>query len=340
MRWWFAIALAACGFSPNSAPTDGGSDAGMIDGGGSGSSGSLTLTVDLGNGSDDLQDFPVLVELDSTHIDYALVPDPTTGFTFEESGSNQPLDYDVDHWDPTGTSALWVHLPLVKAGTQPTLAVKYGTGQHAASSFETWTGFEQVLHFDSPSGSDSVGTFFAPTATNVASASGQIGSAAGFTAISSVSFANGNMLYEHWQTFTLELWLYMDYTTPPLAAPVFSRGSDVASVYDQSAVLASVWKLEDNTPIEVDLAIPVQTWSLVAITWNQGLLTGRVNNGAQVSASSGSTRLTPDLTASFTLGGGFQGRIDELELDQQVRVGDWLPAEYKSQTGAAITFGL
>ncbi|HEY3806070.1 MAG TPA: LamG-like jellyroll fold domain-containing protein [Kofleriaceae bacterium] len=343
MRWWFVFALAAlsaCGFSPKNASGDGGIDGPMIDGG-SGSSApvTVTLTVDLGNGSNDLTDFPLLVELDSTHIDYSSVPDPTTGFTFLASGSGQPLDYDVDHWDPHGTSALWVHVPLVTAGSTPTLTMTYGTGQHAASSFDTWSGFTQVLHFDSPNGGDSVGTFFTPAATDVATAAGEIGSAAGFVTGSTVGFANGNLLYEHWDTFTLELWLYMDYDSPPAAANVFQRGTDIVGLYNTTAALSTAWDLDNNTPVGNNLAFPLRTWTLVAITWASGTLTGYVNGAAISSASGSSTKLTGDLTQSFTLGSGFQGRIDELELDKQQHPNDWFPAEYKSQTGAAVTFG-
>ncbi|HEY1816343.1 MAG TPA: LamG-like jellyroll fold domain-containing protein [Kofleriaceae bacterium] len=340
MRWWFVFALAAlsaCGFSPKNASDDGGGiDGPMIDGGG-GSAVSITLTIDLGNGSNDLRDFPVLVELDSTHIDYSRVSDPTTGFTFLASGSGQPLDYDVDHWDPKGTSALWVHLPLVPAGSTPTLTMTYGTGQHAASSFQAWTNFTQVLHFDSPNGSDSVGTFFAPTATDISEAAGEIGSAAGFVAGSTVGFANGNMLYEHWDTFTLELWLYMDYDSPPGAANVFQRGIDVVGLYN--GTLSTAWVLDDNTFVDSNLAVPLRAWTLVAITWAGNTLTGYVNGVATTMSIGDTPKLSADPTPSFTLGTGFVGRIDELELDKQQRPNDWFPAELKSQTGAAVTFG-
>jgi hypothetical protein len=101
MRCWFVLALAGCGFHPSSATSDaggsnvGGSDASLM--------GSRTLTVDLGNTHNELDDFPLLVQLDSTRVVYADVPDPTTGFTFTDT-TGATLDYDVDHWDPTGSA--------------------------------------------------------------------------------------------------------------------------------------------------------------------------------------------------------------------------------------------
>ena len=50
------------------------------------------------------------------------------------------------------------------------------------------------------------------------------------------------------------------------------------------------------------------------------------------------SRLALDNTDVFTLGAQLNGSIDEFELDQAERPGDWIGAQYKSQTDQAITF--
>ncbi|HEV2435520.1 MAG TPA: DUF2341 domain-containing protein, partial [Verrucomicrobiae bacterium] len=67
------------------------------------------------NRAETLQDFPVLVELGPTNVtgfSYSQFASPTGGdlrFT-DGSGSNE-IPYEIDEWNPSGTSTIWVQVP-------------------------------------------------------------------------------------------------------------------------------------------------------------------------------------------------------------------------------------
>ena len=344
MRCWFVLALAGCGFHPSSGTSDaGGSDATGSD---APMTGSHTLTVDLGNTHDELDDFPLLVQLDSTRVVYADVPDPTTGFTFTDA-SGATLEYDVDHWDPTGTSALWVRVPAIPT-TGTTLTMTFGTGQHAASPLATWSQFTQVLHFDTPPVIDSGGTAFAPMPTNVTAQVGQIGNAGAFAGSSSlVNFGAGTQLYNGWSAFTLEFWLYLDYDSKPAnGVNILNRGGSLAfGAYApqlDDGDFAASWIFESTANETVAIPVSLKTWTHIAMTWDGSTITGWAN-GVLMSTNTfpyTTTLLSDPSTDSFSLGMGFVGKLDELELDRNTAhlSPDWIPAEYKSQTDQAITF--
>ncbi len=344
MRCWFVLALAGCGFHPTSASSDAGSDATGSD---APMTGSRTLAVDLGNTDNELDDFPLLVLLDSTRVVYADVPDPTTGFTFTDP-SGATLDYDVDHWDPTGTSALWVRVPAVPT-TGTTLTMTFGTGQHAAQSLATWSGFTQVLHFDTASVIDSGGTAFAPMPTNVTPHPGQIGNAGGFANASSlVNFGAGTQLYNGWSAFTLDFWLYLDYDSKPTSSPsILNRGGPlvygVYTPYLDNGDFAAQWVFATTASVIASAPVSLKQWTHIALTWDGTTMTGWANGAVAstgVPAGAPTSLISDPTTNSFSLGMGFTGDLDELELDRNTAhlSPDWIPAEYKSQTDQAITF--
>lgn len=350
MRCWCVLGLVAgCGFSPPAAALNGDATGSGSDAGSGSATGTRTLTVDLGNTNDELDGFTILVKLDASRVDYAAVPDPQHGFTFTVQGS-APLAYEVDHWDPSGTSALWVRLPNVAANAKPVVTMAFGSGMTAADPFATWNGFTQVLHFDSLPLGDSAGGSYPPTANAMVSAApgGQIGSAGGFVNGARVSFANSQMLYDHWPSFTLGFWLYADYaanTTSANPASVMDRGGGLDDGQINFGIPTSFGITfnfdggisQSFTPL---LPISFRTWVYLAYTYDgvHSTLTGYANAIPLQSNILVGPKLSLDSSDMFTLGTQLNGSIDEFELDQSVRKGDWVPAQFKSQSDQAITF--
>jgi hypothetical protein len=343
MRSWLALALASCGFQPSAAVVDGppvGSDAS-----GPSVTSPRTLTVQLGN-SVPLSSFPLVVELDSTRIDYAQIADPLTGFTFTDATSTV-LDYDVDHWDPSGTSAIWVRVPTVAGGAPTTIQMAFGSDQHHADAFGVWGNYEQALHFE-PSITDSSGTEFAPTPTGVTSTTGMIGSAATFANGSKIAFANGYELYKHWSACTLQFWIYADYSSIGVSVGTMDRGGPFSQGHidpnSGSPTFSILWIFEGTQFKSLAVPMPLQLWTHVAYTWD-GLTLIAYENGVAMTSyqplgGAVSESLADDFDSfdSFFLGTVFQGSFDELELEQTAHPADWIPAEYKAQTDQAITF--
>jgi hypothetical protein len=349
------LALAGCSFSPNATPTDAsvvGSDGSVVVDGAQ----MDTLFVGLGN-TTELDNFPLLAVLDSTTGAFpglANVTDPTNGFTFGDS-IGTVLDYDIDHWDPHGTSTIWIRVPAIMPGgdgvgyTQ--LSMKYGNGEAAAQPFSTWSGYTQVLHFDTVAAADSAGTEFEPSPTNITTRVGEIGSAAGFGSSSEIAFTNGTELYSHWDAFTLQFWLNVDAAPVDEIFGVMDQG-DTAPLSDgnydpflDSGDFQITWNFDDSETRITTLPITRQTWTLLAITWDGTNMIGYVNG---VQQDTQSPTVTPNRLAlagdldSFVLGnaGGnaMAGAIDELEVDRVAHTPDWILSQYRAQANMAVTW--
>jgi hypothetical protein len=100
-----------------------------------------------------LSDFPVKVLLSQGNFDY------TGGaqaehLVFTTAGSSTPLPYEVEEWEPAGTSVVWVRIPQLTSTPQE-LDLYFGTGTPANTTdpTEVWdAGFVAVNHFDAASG--------------------------------------------------------------------------------------------------------------------------------------------------------------------------------------------
>ena len=63
--------------------------------------------------SDTLTDIPILVVLDSTRIDYSKVMNAGEDLRFIDDDSTTQLDYEIETWDESGTSYVWVKVPQI-----------------------------------------------------------------------------------------------------------------------------------------------------------------------------------------------------------------------------------
>lgn len=110
------------------------------------------LTLDLGfDGIVD--DFPLLVVLDSSRIDYELTQDKGQDLRFTDEGVDTIFPHEIERWNENGKSYVWVKVPQIKRGNgaQTKLWMYYGNpaasdGQNAAG---VWApSFEGVWHLD------------------------------------------------------------------------------------------------------------------------------------------------------------------------------------------------
>ncbi|KKS21017.1 MAG: hypothetical protein UU80_C0036G0004, partial [candidate division WWE3 bacterium GW2011_GWA1_41_8] len=62
----------------------------------------------------DLTNFPVLVKLNSDRIDYSKTQGYGQDIRFTDSDGNTPLSYEIEKWDETGESIVWVKVPNIK----------------------------------------------------------------------------------------------------------------------------------------------------------------------------------------------------------------------------------
>ena len=107
----------------------------------------FTATVPAGLTDEPLSDFPLLVRLGAgiQGFDYS---------DFRQNGADilvtddegVPLPHELENWDPSGESRLWVQVPSVETGT--VVHVYYGTSATVTPVPGMWSGYAGVWHLN------------------------------------------------------------------------------------------------------------------------------------------------------------------------------------------------
>ena len=192
-------------------------------------------------GSTTLTDFPVLVRLspELNGFDYSKCRLPNGGdLRFSDSSGNL-IPHEIDTWNPSGESLVWVKVPTLTKAT--TITAYYGNPNPcAASAASVWdSGYVAVWHLGESAIplAESTGVT-TPFATKVGSvvlgAAGIAGGAVDFS-----SAANGSHLaakddddLDGFDSFTIEVWTKSDMTDMTTRGGIFSKrtngGANVA----------------------------------------------------------------------------------------------------------------
>ncbi len=130
------------------------------------------------NGTDSaLKDVPVLVKVDSTNV-----PNREGMRFYLEDGTKLP--YEVENWNPTGESSVWVKVPVLKASASTNIWGYYAQQAAANDAKQVWSSdYEVVEHFAalSEQTKDSTGQHTAQVVGEVATQDGALGTAAKLT---------------------------------------------------------------------------------------------------------------------------------------------------------------
>ena len=110
-------------------------------------------------GSSSLTNFPVLLTFDSgiTGFSYNSLASATAGDLRFYAATGEELPYEIESWDITGTSRVWVRVPVI-SGTSTVITAAWGdSSQTTAPSYvfdgSTWSnGYEAAWHFQNMSG--------------------------------------------------------------------------------------------------------------------------------------------------------------------------------------------
>src|SRR5206468_1852640 len=101
---------------------------------------------------------------------------------FHDETTDTDLAFEIDHWDPSGESDVWVRVPLIHARSiADRVLVFYGAdaaGIDAPAS--VWSDYDLVFHADGLVDSSGHGTPEVASATMPTAVTGMIGNAAGF----------------------------------------------------------------------------------------------------------------------------------------------------------------
>lgn len=117
------------------------------------------ITFDNTNSAENLTDFPVLVQLDPSSVDFARIKAGGADLRFVDEDGSTSLSFEIESWDDTPGSesaTIWVKVPRIDAGSAVDSIWMYydnaaaADGQTATSVWDS--NYEAVLHAGEASG--------------------------------------------------------------------------------------------------------------------------------------------------------------------------------------------
>lgn len=321
-----------------------------------------TLVFDNSVGTKDLSDFPVLVKLDSTRIDYGRTKNSGQDIRFVDQDKTV-LSHEIELWNESGESWVWVKVPLIDGGSaEDFIWMYYGNGDAAdgQDAAGVWnTAYLGVWHLSESAG---------PVADSTSTDNSGTNSGAVYTTTGAIDGAydfNGNgdaietnsYTYSFAEQMTIEAWL--KYSGPHTGSPRILEISKTGNAdshclapdsdgtlraWAESATGARVASVDDTNNYNDG------EWHYMAYTYSNpnGIL--YVNGDETDSASGASSDLddgqyfiigaVSDESGQFThTDHEFDGSIDEVRISDIARSADWIKAQYLSMDDSFISFG-
>lgn len=304
-----------------------------------------------------LSNFPVLVALDSTRIDYATTAAGGTDLRFTlDDGTALP--YEIENWDSAGTSHVWVTLPTYTAYPAQTRIWMYHgnpTAANAQNASATWgTSHIGVWHLDGDA-VDSSGGARNGTNTGATGATGLSGRAMAFTGTSTYIRLPDTMISNK-TTATFEAWVKTSssdagvigwgnsaYPAAPASyVPTFYFGND-------GLLRAEQWH-GASTPITTPTAQNDDEWKHLVLVVEPNSQSLYVNGTLiQTSAVTASTinntanyiglAFTSSWPATAGSWRGLTGLVDEVRFSNVARSSAWVQQTYQSMRDLVAFYG-
>ena len=331
-----------------------------------------SFTIDFGGyaGNSALVDFPVLVRLSGANIGgfrYSDFRQANGGdLRFSDAAGNL-IPHEIDTWNPSGESTVWVRVPSLTRTTQ--ITAHYGCARpvRPLDPKSVWSnGYAGVWHLgeSAPTLNESSGSapgFASSSGAGISYAvDGAVSGAVDFGATGGgrrLDAADHDSL-DGFDAFTVEMWTYQtarltgsgDRSVGILAKRnkyddqmswfVHDNGSSIILSVSSDGLSGTVKRLE-MTPPELN------AWQHVAFVYNSGASDGKYFRGylEGLSALSGGQNAGRVFAGSGGLHLGcmgiddsrnFPGRIDEVRISRVARSADWVKASHDTVAGAAF----
>lgn len=305
----------------------------------------VKLTVVGYEGVNPQNNLPVLVKLSPSTIagfDYADLKSPETGddLCFIDMEGNG-LPFDIDTWNPSGISYIWVNLPNVTNGTEFVMCYGSTTSGKAVCAVNPWNLYSGVWHLegvntkDRAKNSDGVGT------SKVAVTNGVFGSAVTFPDISGECINCGSNLpnSELKNGFTFESWVKPDvYGNAGDGRAVFGKNDFISlRIVNKTSVTVTTPGESDHKFTKVSLPETNQ-WYHLAITFVPETTSGvkiYVNGKLDSILNSGKIKNLDGMTEMWIANNQwnqrFSGCIDEVRLAPGVFDAERMAASFSAQ---------
>jgi uncharacterized repeat protein (TIGR01451 family) len=303
-----------------------------------------------------LIDFPVLVTLDNSRINYGQTQNAGQDIRFVDPDGTV-LAHEIEEWNESGTSYVWVKVPQIDSGsTSDYIWIYYGNaaasdGQDAEKVWDI--AYEGVWHLEElVQDEQTSGTHFDSTTnnndgsqSNNDDATGKIATGQGFDGndyiqITGLLGSPTDITLGAWVNYSglihVDIVSLGDYVAMRLHEPItelqgfFYNGSswsitDYSQSFNGSGWHYLVYTIDDSNNSQK--------------LYVDGVERSSTNYAASINFTGG---LGPDTIIGYHGNGqttfGFIGTIDEVRASSMVRSSDWITAQYQSMTDNFIAF--
>ncbi len=308
-----------------------------------------TLT-NLGVEPENLIDFPVLVKLeDGVNIDYNKTNIDGSDIRFVDTDGTE-LSYEIEQWDETGDSFVWVKVPQIDVGDQDYIFIYYGNGLAIdnQNGSDVWSnGYKAVFHNNDVTSStihDSVSDIqgFKKGSGEPLELEGMINKAQKYDGSNDYSIVNTNFISNP-TSLTIASWFRKTGEGNTYEC-VLHRG--VSNTIGSSEYWMGV-DLSDNLTATIGATTGVgwnaglttvkatlNEWYYLVASWDGSVVRVYINGqyNKQYNLASSGNLSTPTRMGSSDNGLQYQfnGDIDELSISNIGRSSAWVSSEYKS----------
>ncbi len=299
-----------------------------------------------------LTNFPVLVRIAAgspAGFAYSDLHSPSDGadLAFIDMTGNG-LPFEIDTWDPQGTSLVWVTLPTMEQGTQFAMCWGSATSGKTLCVDNPFAGYKGVWHMESASPADASGSNNGGSAVGspTVSTSGRIGSALSLPTTSDyVTCGTRQSNAELKDAFTVEGWVNAASYSGNRC--MFGKNAfiSIRTGSQTSFQVTTPGKKDHNMTVS---ALPaVGTWWHMAVTFQRNTSKGckvYVNGSFAADYDAGDINNQTEATEMWfgknQWGQNFTGFLDEMRLSADIKSADWIATDYATQNDAAfLTLG-
>ncbi|MAZ66181.1 MAG: hypothetical protein CMF25_03650, partial [Kangiellaceae bacterium] len=297
-----------------------------------------------------LTDFPALVKLDGSRIDYSVAGANGQSLRFVDA-QGQLLAHEIESWDPNGESVVWVKINAISASTVNDYIVMYYDNPAASSpqnSGAVWSNnFAGVWHLNQLNDSTTNGNNGANNGSD--SLQGAIGLGRHFNGTDEfIGIPHSNSLALANQ-LTVEAWIKADNPIDQMFGRFISKKSDFAGTdgfelqFHPATDYVSVIGSGNANLVKGEGAVDGETWNYISTTINGANATLYVN-GEAVSTGPIDPVVANNIPLNIGRAGAdqnyFRGLIDEVRLSSSVRSAAWVAAQHLSMSDQLLQFSL
>ena len=254
----------------------------------------VPITVS-GYSGPEIENYPALVKIDAASIPgvYLTVKNSGADLKFTDSSGEVEYPYEVDTWNPSGTSYVWVKIPSFAAGK--TFRMYYGDSLKTTNptAVNVWTGYDLVCHVNSNNANDSSANNFAGKLNpyGVSRSDGKIGNAYGmevhdkgaaivnkiYSGASGGPLANPRFTYSFWVRLTATMTQWHVFAGNKTSNNSQTWGIDV---YAADGSQLRVWSKGGSQNFSTG-GLPIGTWRKFDVV-HDGITTRIYVDGASV----------------------------------------------------------